>query len=216
MLGERVLRGLQRFNDAHPWDHNAHYHPWILRQLPRRAGTALDAGCGSGDLARLLAGRARHVDGVDTDPRIVARARELTPSGAPVTFHVADALTGPPHDAYDVITCVAALHHLPFTEALTAFRRRLAPGGTLVVVGLFRARTLTDHLLGALAVPLNAAVGWSRNKGRAAPRPVAPAARTRPAEMCYDDIVREARRILPGARLRRRLFWRYTLVWRHP
>lgn len=39
-------------------------------------------------------------------------------------------------------------------------------------------------------------------------------ARTRPAEMGFPGIVREARAVLPGARLRRRLFWRYTLVWR--
>ncbi|MFJ8691556.1 class I SAM-dependent methyltransferase [Streptomyces roseolilacinus] len=215
-LTERVLRGLRRFNDAHPWDHNAHYHPWILRQLPRRAGAALDVGCGTGDLARLLAGRVGRVEGVDADPGIVARARALTPAGAPVVFRVGDALAGAPRDRYDVITCVAALHHLPFTDALTAFRRCLAPGGTLVVVGLFRPRTLTDHLLGAAAVPLNAAVGLLRNGGRPAPRPVSMSARTRPADMDFGDIVREARRVLPGARLRRRLFWRYTLVWRRP
>jgi hypothetical protein len=38
-----------------PWDHNAHHHRWILRQLPRRFNRAPDIGSGSGDLARLLA-----------------------------------------------------------------------------------------------------------------------------------------------------------------
>ncbi|RDG38608.1 SAM-dependent methyltransferase, partial [Streptomyces corynorhini] len=36
---------------------------------------------------------------------------------------------------------------------------------------------------------------------------------TRPATATFADTVRDARRALPGARLRRRLFWRYTLVW---
>lgn len=31
--------------------------------------------------------------------------------------------------------------------------------------------------------------------------------------MSFPDIAREAHRVLPAARLRRRLFWRYTLVW---
>lgn len=39
-------------------------------------------------------------------------------------------------------------------------------------------------------------------------------AATRPARMGFPEIVREAHLVLPGARLRRRLFWRYTLVWR--
>ncbi|MFI2504597.1 class I SAM-dependent methyltransferase [Streptomyces sp. NPDC018972] len=215
-LPHRILQALDRFNAAHPWDHNAHYHRWILRRLPRRFGRALDVGSGTGDLARLLATRADEVRGIDSDPAITSRARTLTPEATPVSFTVTDALTGLPAGPHDVITCVATLHHLPFTEALTAFRRHLAPGGTLVVVGLFRPQTATDHLLGAAATPLNAATGWLKNKGRRAPRPVSMTARTRPADMTFSDIAGEAREILPGARLRRRLFWRYTLSWRHP
>ncbi|WP_411145636.1 class I SAM-dependent methyltransferase [Streptomyces sp. x-80] len=214
-LPHRVLRALDQFNAAHPWDHNAHYHPWILRQLPRRFDSALDVGSGSGDLARLLAVRAGTVHGIDSDPEITAQARELTPPATPVTFTAADALTGIPADSYDVITCVAAIHHLPFTDALTVFRRHLAPGGTLVILGLSRPTTPGDYLLGAVASPLNATTGWVKNRGRTAPRPASMTARTRPADMSFPDIVREAHAVLPGARLRRRLFWRYTLVWQH-
>ncbi|MFD0145031.1 MULTISPECIES: class I SAM-dependent methyltransferase [unclassified Streptomyces] len=214
ILPTGVLRALDRFNAAYPWDHNAHHHRWILRQLPTRFERALDVGSGSGDLARLLAERAAVVQGVDSDPVITARARELTPTDLPVTFTVTDATSGFPAGPYDVITCVATIHHLPYAQALTCFRRHLAPGGTLVVVGLSRARTPVDHLLGALAVPANAAMGWLKNKGRPSRRPVSMTAPTRPADMTFGEIVRETRAVLPGARLRRRLFWRYTLVWR--
>ncbi len=82
-----------------------------------------------------------------------------------------------------------------------------------MVVGLSRAQTAGDYLLGAAASPLNAVIGWLKNKGRRAPRPVSMTALTRPADMSFSDIVRKAHDTLPGARLRRRLFWRYTLVW---
>ncbi|WP_328686955.1 class I SAM-dependent methyltransferase [Streptomyces caniferus] len=216
ILSPRVLRALERFNATYPWDHNAHYHRWILRQLPRRFPRALDIGSGSGDLARLLAGRAADVSGIDADPVITARARQLTPATLPVTFTVADAAADVPDGSYDVITCVATLHHLPFAQALTRFRSRLAPGGTLVIVGLARADTPVDHLLGLVAIPANAATGWLKNKGRPSPRPVSMTAPTRSADMTFAEIVRETEEILPGARLRRRLFWRYTLVWRRP
>ncbi|MFI6369811.1 class I SAM-dependent methyltransferase [Streptomyces sp. NPDC050546] len=211
----RALRALDRFHAARPWDHNAHFHRWLLRQLPAGAGSALDVGCGSGDLARLLATRADRVRGIDADPAITARARELTPATAPVSYAVADAPTGLPDQPYDVITCVAVLHHLPFTETLQAFRDRLAPGGTLVVVGVSREQTPTDHLLGITSVPLNIVMALVKNRGRRAARPVSMTAPTRPADMTFPEILREARAVLPGARLRRRLFWRYTLVWRH-
>ena len=99
-----TLRALNRLNAAHPWDHNAHYHPWLLRQLPRRFDRALDVGCGTGDLVRLLAGRARKVYGIDADPDIVARAQESTDLSAHVMFAVADAPDGLPPGPFDVIT----------------------------------------------------------------------------------------------------------------
>ncbi|MDX3346640.1 MULTISPECIES: class I SAM-dependent methyltransferase [Streptomyces] len=212
----RLVQALDRFNAAHPWDHNAHYHRWILRQLPRRFGSALDVGSGTGDLARLLATRADEVRGVDSDPAITAQARALTPEPTAASFAVADALTDLPAGPHDVITCVATLHHLPFTEALDTFREHMAPGGILVVVGLYRPRTVTDHLLGAGAVLPNAALGWLKNRGRAAAPPTSMTARTRPVDMAFPDIAAEAHTVLPGARLRRRLFWRYTLTWRRP
>lgn len=210
----RVLRALDRFHAAHPWDHNAHYHRWILRRLPERFAGALDVGSGSGDLARLLASRAEAVQAIDADPAIVEHAREGTAPGVPVTFSVGDALEDVPAGLYDVITCVATIHHMPLTDALTRFREHLAPGGTLIVVGLYRRRSWSDHLIGAVAVPSNIATAWIKNKGRRAPRPVATTAPTRRATTTYADIVRDARRVLPRARLRRRLFWRYTLVGR--
>ncbi|WP_026150447.1 class I SAM-dependent methyltransferase [Streptomyces prunicolor] len=223
-LPPRLLRALESFNSARPWSHNAHYHPWLLRQLPRRFGRALDVGCGSGDLVRLLAARsAGGVEGIDSDPQIIARARELTPpgvsgvSGVPVVFTVADARAGIPAGPYDVITCVAALHHLPFAETLTRFRDQLAPGGTLVVVGCAREADAVDDALGLVSVPLNLAMGWVKNRGRrAVSRPVAMTAVTRPPEMTFAEVRREAIRVLPRVRPRRRLFWRYTLVWRAP
>ncbi|WP_129308398.1 class I SAM-dependent methyltransferase [Streptomyces sp. L2] len=215
-LPDRLLNALSRFNADHPWDHNAHYHPWLLRQLPRRFGPALDVGCGGGDLVRALAGRAEEVHGIDADAEILGRARELTSDSAPVTYTPADAGRGLPVGPYDVITCVAVLHHLPFAGTLARFREELAPGGTVVVVGCARAESPLDHVLGLVAIPLNAATGWLKNRGRAGARPVSMTARVREPGMGFAEIAAEARRVLPGVRLRRRLFWRYTLVWRAP
>ncbi|MCI2416553.1 class I SAM-dependent methyltransferase [Saccharopolyspora sp. K220] len=207
-----LVRACDRFNAAHPWDHNAHYHRWILRQLPSRAGRALDVGCGSGDLVRALATRAERVHGIDRDATITDHARRLTPRAARIDYTAADALAHRPAQRYDVITCVAALHHLPFAPALTEFRRWLAPHGTLVVLGVYRENTTADRLLAGVAVPANLLVGWASGRGK---RPVAMTAPTRPATMTFAEITQQARRILPGTRVRRHLFWRYSLVWTH-
>ncbi len=84
-------------------------------------------------LDRFHAACADSVRALDADPGIVARARELTPPGSPVTFAVADTLTEARPGSYDAVTCVATIHHLPLCEVLAHFRRRLTgpaqPGG---------------------------------------------------------------------------------------
>lgn len=35
-LVRRTVDGLARLNARHPWSHNDHFHPWILRNLPTR------------------------------------------------------------------------------------------------------------------------------------------------------------------------------------
>jgi hypothetical protein len=79
-----------------------------------------------------------------------------------------------------------------------------------------RAESPVDHLLGSVTVLANLLMAWVKNRGRSASRPVAMTARTRAAETGFGEVVREARRVVPGCRVRRRLFWRYTLVWRQP
>jgi predicted TPR repeat methyltransferase len=58
------------------WNHNTHYHGFLLRQLPAHLGEALDLGCGTGAFARLLAQRAERVLGLDLSPRMIQVARE--------------------------------------------------------------------------------------------------------------------------------------------
>ena len=55
------------------WDHNAHYHRWLLHQLPPAPQDVLGVGCGAGGLAAKLAARAAHVDAVDVSAPMIAR-----------------------------------------------------------------------------------------------------------------------------------------------
>ncbi len=215
-IAHALLRALDRWNHAHPWDHNAHYHRAVLRALPRSAATALDVGCGSGDLARSLAARGIAVTGADADPAILSGARRSTPPGAPVTSVLASAPEGLPDGPFDAVTCLAVLHHLPFADTLAGLRRRLAPGGTLVVVGCYRRATRGDAMIDLPALLLNPLIGWIRNRGRTSGRPLSMTAPTAQPDMAYAQIVHGARRLMPGVRLRRRLFWRYVMVWRAP
>ena len=199
------------------WDHNAHYHRWLLARLPRNSARALDVGCGTGALAALLARRVDQVDAVDRSAAMIATARREH-RDVDVRWIEGDVLDPElPLTDYDAITAVASLHHLPLEPALRRLRELLRPGGVLVVVGLSEPGDAIDVAWALLAVLPNAAVGaWrairSRNESRQqnSATPLADPTNT------YDEIRAAAAEILPGVRFRRGLYWRYLLVWTAP
>ncbi|MCI2238352.1 class I SAM-dependent methyltransferase [Paenibacillus sp. TRM 82003] len=211
-VGQRALAWCGEWNRGHPWDHNAHHHGWIERHLPSRINAALDIGCGTGDLVRRLSRRAGHVTGLDADPASIDTARRLLHEQGNVDFRCEDLLSADLPGGYDVITALAVLHHVPFEPALSRLRDLLAPGGTLVVLGVYREEEPSDHLLSAAAVPANLVMGTVKTlQRRSSQRPIAMSAPAAPTTTTLREIRDIANRQTPRASLRRHLFWRYSL-----
>src|SRR5215213_5075857 len=82
---------LAGLSEGSHWDHNAHYHPFLLKQLPERMDEALEVGCGTGTFARLLAERCERLVGVDLSPCMVEVARARSKDHPNVRYVVADA-----------------------------------------------------------------------------------------------------------------------------
>jgi SAM-dependent methyltransferase len=206
------------------WDHNAHYHAFLLRQLPARMTRALDVGCGTGTLARSLADRADVVDAIDVSPTMIDVARRRHAAVSQLRWHVGDVLTAPlPLGEYDAVTAVSSLHHLPLEPGLRRLAELVRPGGVVAVLG-FAAPTNVDYALGTLVVPADAAVGvWKAMRGRAG-RPdqhvlvdgTAVHMPIRNPRETLSQIRQAAAGLLPGARIRRHVFYRYSLVWQRP
>ncbi len=85
--------------------------------LDRIAGVSsvLDLACGSGRIAECICGGGRRLVGLDVSPVMVKRARANVPGA---TFVVGEAERLPfDDDAFDVVTCVRLLHHVPSSAA---------------------------------------------------------------------------------------------------
>jgi len=201
------------------WDHNRHHHPWLLRQVPPGCGEALDAGCGLGGFARLLAGRCRHVVGVDLSPAMIEEARRRSATVPNLELRVADLMTAPlGTERFDCVASIATPHHLPLEPALTRLRDALRPGGVLLVLDLVRP-VPASLPLDVAAVPVGLALGLWHN-GRIRPPPAEREAWDAHARgdryLSLPEVRRACDRVLPGARVRRHLLWRYSIVWRRP
>ena len=211
-----VVRRLNAFNARHPWNHNDHFHGWILRRLPDRRGSALDVGCGLGLLVERLASRFDHVVGIDADAEMAAAAarRCRVHRGVVVRHATFDQVAASvPEGGFDLVTMVASLHHLELAGALSHAERLLEPGGRLLVVGLARPATPTDTAWDVASGLVNPAVGLLKHPRRATAHVAEPPVPLRDPAETFDEIRATARRVLPGARARRRLFFRYTLEW---
>lgn len=98
----------------------------------------LEAGCGSGAVARELAGRPgiAAVTGLDPSPVFLARARELAAGIANLGFEEGDARALPhPDGAFDAVVFHTCLSHVPRPEAALAEAFRvIRPGGRLAIL----------------------------------------------------------------------------------
>ena len=194
------------------WNHNTAFHRELVAHVRATGGRVLDIGCGDGLLLQRLASVATEAVGIDPDPVAITRARQRMRDLSNTRLIVGDALTDPALDplSFDVITCVATLHHMPLPAALSRFRQLLRPNGTLLVVGLAANKTPLDWMFSAAQILPLRVIGRLRHEshdiGVAMAQPQESLAEIRAA----------AAAALPGAIVRRRFYYRYSLVWRKP
>jgi SAM-dependent methyltransferase len=204
------------------WDQNDYYHRTLVRHLPRPCGQVLDVGCGAGSFATELARRAGHVDALDRSPAMIDEARRVVPEN--VTCVLADVREASlPDERYDAIVSVTALHHEPLAEVLPRLAGALRPGGVLAAVAL--PRTDLPHELPAEAAGaigyrvLGAAFAALRAAGSGRWHAIEPSHARMPmrgGSLTTRQVRAEAAALLPGATVRRLVFWRYLLLWHKP
>ncbi|WP_167146301.1 class I SAM-dependent methyltransferase [Actinomyces sp. ZJ308] len=195
------------------WNHNVAFHRRIVRDAGLRGGRALDVGCGDGLLLARLATVCRCVVGIDPDEQAVVRACRRLDQIPQIEVRLDDVMDPDLPErvgTFETVSCVATLHHLPLKPALRRLGELVAPGGRLIVVGLAANKSPWDWTLSALAVlPLRvigALYGEMRDIGVATATP----------RESFGEIRDTASRMLPGARIRRRFYYRYTLIWDRP
>lgn len=212
-----LLAQLDRFNRRHPWSHNDHYGRWATRQVSSsRASDVLDVGCGTGNLVARLRRHATTVTGLEPDPATGRVAAERFADDTQVAILHTDFAGRDRQLRWDAITMVAVLHHLPLAPTLRELRGCLAPGGRLVIIGCYRAASVIDLLVDLPAIIANPVIGLIKHPARADVMPHHMRAPTTDPSETLADIRRVATHELAGARVRRRLFWRYTVVFDRP
>lgn len=145
---------LEKFGDLahHWWDPNSEFKPlhdinplrldWIDQAIGLAGKRILDVGCGGGLLSEGMAVRGANVTGIDLSEKPLGVAKlHLLESGQKVDYrkisveHLADEMPG----AFDAVTCLEMLEHVPNPSSVIAACARLVkPGGQVFLSTLNR------------------------------------------------------------------------------
>lgn len=223
--------------------HNDHYHNFLLRHLPSNCHDVLEIGCGTGGFARLLARRSQHVLDLSGEMIRIAREHSAQfPNIEFELADVRDCFFSPlpcspltlfptypvprlpvprlpvphlPFTLYPFPFPLVPYTYLPFPETLLKMKHALKPGGVLLVLDLFEPAGLSDSLLNLLAVPVSAALRLI-HYGRLLPPREARAWAAHEHQDLYptmSEVHAFCDELLPGARIKKHLLWRYLIVW---
>jgi len=109
----------------------------ILERLIVDPRVVLDAGAGTGALARVLAPTVERIDAVDASAAMLAEARALPGGNEPrIQWIHARAEDAPLSGPYGLITAGASLHWMEWRTVLPRFRAALAPDARVAVVDM--------------------------------------------------------------------------------
>jgi 2-polyprenyl-6-hydroxyphenyl methylase/3-demethylubiquinone-9 3-methyltransferase len=157
---------LSKFDNAAPrwWDPDGEFRPLHdlnparLDYIDARAGLAgrrvLDVGCGGGLLSEGMARRGARVTGIDLAAGAIEVARlHALEAGIAVDYRLVAAETHAEEEpgAYDLVTCLEMLEHVPEpASVIAAIAKLVRPGGDVVCSTINRnARAFALAIVGA-------------------------------------------------------------------
>lgn len=191
------------------WNHNTAYYAWVRDEVATR-GNILDAGCGDGTLARYLGTCSNRIVGIDPSRRCIERAHAVSSDNEGIIFECVpfSSYQAPP-ESLDAIIFVASLHHMDATEAIEKAKGLLAPKGKIVIVGLASPASPLDWAVEILRVVPCRIISAIHREISSEKREI-PTSYEFPT---MSDVRALSERMLPGARLRYGLYYRYLLTW---
>ncbi|WNB91000.1 class I SAM-dependent methyltransferase [Bacillus sp. NEB1478] len=201
------------------WDHNNHYHDYLLRFIPDDCKVAVDIGCGTGEFARKLADKSEQVYGFDVSPITIKKAIEFSKSYRNIKYKAEDIVEYSFEDeSLDCFSSFAVLHHINLHELLPKLKKALKPGGVLIFLDLYNQITRWDYLPDLLAIPLNRYYLKTKPQRLKTEKELI----AMQEHMKHDRYLSKKELIsifdtyLPANQFKIHLFWRYSLVWRKP
>lgn len=133
------------------WNHNYAYHNWIKKNINKNS-TVLDVGCGDGTLIFKICYMCKKVYGIDPDTKSIDTAKKNNTYDN-ISFINDDFLKYDfGNTKFDNIIFVASIHHMDMEEALKKAKKLLNEDGKIIIVGMYKASSISDYLIEVLRI----------------------------------------------------------------
>lgn len=207
---DHILKPNQKKDVNTYWNHNTAYHKWLLSEVKGKS-RVLDVGCGDGLLVYRLSNICDQVLGIDTHTPSIdkAKGRLSNIKNASVSVTGFENFDGKPN-SFDAIIFVASLHHMNLEFCIKKSIKLLKPNGKLLIVGLANPQSVLDWINDTIRIlPVKIGDLFHGIKGDIG----APILDTKES---LKDIRNMANNLLPKAKIKRTLYYRYLLLWIKP
>lgn len=203
--------------DDPKWNHNNCYYNQIMKLIPDNIEVSLEIGCGKGELSFMLSRKSKRVIAVDLADKMIEKAKVLHPNEN-IEYICGNILDMEyKSNSLDVIVTVATAHHLPYEWLLNFAKDKLKKGGKLIILDLVKAKTISDYIIWGSAFFPNIIMNLIKNgrlkKDDKHAREIWERHGKHDAYMTIDEIRALINKHIPTAKVKRKFFWRYLLVW---
>ncbi len=220
-ISDKIERDFNRIASLDEgWTHNSFFYKLLSRHVPEHCGDILEIGCGTGDFTRMIALKSEHVLAIDLSPEMIRVAENNLNASGNIEYCVRNIIDYDwPDNHFDCIVSIATLHHLPLGFMLEKMACAVKPGGRILILDMLRAEGIMDYLLGALSFPLSRLLMLIKKGRLREPENIRRAWEEHGKDEIYSlmsELIRLCDEYIPGAKIKRHLLWRYSVIWIKP
>ena len=183
--------------------------------MPGHRSSAMDLGCGSGELTRGLAPHFKNIIGIDFSDVMILNAINDSKGFSNVNFIKKDFMEVEDGSfQFDCIVSAACFHHLPIEKSLEKMKSLLKRDGRIIILDLYKASSFSDYMTGFCASLLNPFY-LIKNKHIKMDRKFYLAWKEHDRFEQYKtlkEISTTGKKLFKYVSLKRLLFWRYILI----
>jgi ubiquinone/menaquinone biosynthesis C-methylase UbiE len=199
------------------WDHNQQYQKFMLKHITTQCQLGLDIGCGTGEMSNKLSYKCDEVIGIDVAPVMISEAKHRNQK-VNIKYIIANAEDYLDNEeaSIDVIVSIAAIHHMDYESILRKCKKALKKNGVLIIQDLYTEDTMKFKLLsliGILTNPLFMLIKTGKLKVSKEQQEVWKNHGEDDHYNTLKEIKKIADRCLPHYKIKRHMFWRYTLIY---